>query len=139
MRLRLIIVFAATLICGASIFMRAENSSANADQKNGKSSKILRHVVLFKFKEATTPEQVKEIVDAFAALPQKIDTIHDFEWGTDVSPEMKSDGFTHCFFVSFTEEKGRDAYLPHPAHQAFVKIVGPHVEKVLVVDYWAKK
>ena len=101
-------------------------------------SKKLRHVVLFKFKEGTTQAQLKEIVDTFGGLPAKIDTIKDFEWGTDVSVENKSEGFTHCFFVTFDSEKGRETYLPHPAHKHFVSVVGPHVEKVLVVDYWAK-
>ncbi|MDV7400959.1 Dabb family protein, partial [Arthrospira platensis SPKY1] len=100
--------------------------------------RVLRHVVMFKFKEATTPAQVKEIEQAFAALPGKIDTIIDFEFGTDVSVEGKSKGFTHCFLVTFRDEAGRAAYLPHPAHDAFVKLVVPHIEDVLVVDYWTR-
>lgn len=95
----------------------------------------LRHVVFFKFKADTTPEKLKEITDAFAELPKKIDAIRDFEWGTDVSVEKLSKGFTHCFFVTFDDEKGRDAYLPHPAHTAFVDVVKPHLEDVCVVDY----
>ncbi len=103
-----------------------------------KEDKVLRHVVLFKFKDDATDKQVKKVTDAFAALPKKIDTIKDFEWGTDVSVENKTAGFTHCFVVTFANEKGRETYLPHPAHKDFVKIVGPVLDKVLVVDYWAK-
>ena len=54
----------------------------------------------------------------------------------DVSVENKSEGFTHGFVVTFRDAKGRDAYLPHPAHQEFVKLVGPRLEKALVFDYW---
>ena len=100
--------------------------------------RVLRHVVLFKFKDATTDEQVKQIEEAFCALPDKVDAIYDLEWGTDVSVEGKSEGFTHCFFVSFLSEEDRAAYLPHPDHKAFGSIVGPHLEKVLVVDYWMR-
>ena len=57
----------------------------------------------------------------------------------DGSVENKSKGFTHCFLVTFRDEKGRAAYLPHPDHQAFVKLVVPIVDDVLVVDYWAKR
>lgn len=103
-----------------------------------KPQKLLRHVVLFKFKSDATPDQVKEVTDAFAALPKKIDTIQEFEWGTDVSVENKAEGFTHCFLVTFKSAADRDAYLPHPAHREFVKIVGPRLEKALVVDYWAQ-
>ena len=103
-----------------------------------KEAKMLRHVVLFKFKADATQEQIDEVTDAFAALPKKIDAIKDFEWGTDVSVENKTAGFTHCFVVTFADEEGRAEYLPHPAHKEFVKLVGPVLDKVLVVDYWAK-
>jgi lysophospholipase L1-like esterase len=101
--------------------------------------RVMRHVVLFKFKEGTTPEQVRSIEQAFAGLPAKIDTIIDFEWGTDVSIEGKSKGFTHGFLVTFRDEAGRAVYLPHPAHEAFVKLVVPHIEDVLVFDYWTHR
>ena len=65
-------------------------------------------------KEGTTSEQLRQVEEAFAALPKKIDTIVDFEWGTDVGVENLNDGFTHCFFVTFADEMGRAKYLPHP-------------------------
>ena len=101
-------------------------------------SPLLRHVVLFKFKETASKESIQAVEQAFAALPKKIDSIVEFEWGTDVSVEQKSKGFTHCFFVSFKDEAGRAKYLPHPEHQKFVKLVGPVVDDVCVVDYFAK-
>jgi hypothetical protein len=126
-----------TILCGLGwMAMAADQQPAPGGKE---SAKLLRHVVLFKFKDGTAPQQVKKIEDAFRGLPAKIDAIVDFEWGTDVSVESKADGFTHCFFVSFRNEKGREAYLPHPAHKEFVSIVGPHIDKVLVVDYWASK
>ena len=97
---------------------------------------LLRHVVLFQFKEDTPQTKVREIEEAFRALPGKIEVIQDFEWGTDVSVEGKADGFTHCFFVTFGSEADRDAYLPHPDHTAFGTLLRPHLKKVLVVDYW---
>lgn len=100
--------------------------------------KVLRHVVMFRFKETTTPADVERIVEAFRALPGSIDAIRGFEWGTDNSPEGLQQGLTHCFLLTFASEADRDAYLPHPAHKAFVDLVGPHVEKVTVVDYWAR-
>lgn len=99
--------------------------------------KLLRHVVLFKFKPEATPAEVQEVVTAFSALKGKIDLIEDFEWGTDVSVENLAAGFTHCFVGTFRDAASRDAYLPHPAHGEFVKLVGPRIDKVLVVDYWA--
>ena len=98
----------------------------------------LRHVVLFKFKDTSTPEDVARIVAGFQALPGKIKEIAAFEWGTDVSPEGKAQGFTHCFLLTFDTAADRDVYLPHPAHKEFVALVGPHVDNVCVVDYWTQ-
>ena len=100
--------------------------------------KLLRHVVLFKFKSTATRDQISEVVKAFRSLPEKIDAIHDFESGTDVSIENKSKGFTHGFLVTFRNEADRAIYLPHPAHKEFVSIVGPVLEDVIVFDYWSK-
>jgi hypothetical protein len=100
--------------------------------------KVLRHVVMFRFKEGTGDEKVREIESTFASLPGKIEAIREFEWGTDVSVEGKAAGLTHCFLVTFASEADRDVYLPHPAHQEFVSLVRSHVEKSLVLDYWAR-
>jgi hypothetical protein len=106
--------------------------------QNETSEKVLRHIVLFRFKETSSDEEIEKFVAGFRALPGKIDEIIDFEWGRDVSVEGKTKGFTHAFLVTFRDEAGRDAYLPHPAHEEFVALVGPHLEDVLVVDYWAQ-
>jgi hypothetical protein len=120
----------AILLSLASIFLMNTAIAADAPY---------RHVVLFKFKDSATPEQVKAVEEAFKALPSKIDTIVDFEWGTDVSPEGKSDGFTHCFFVTFKDKAGLDVYLPHPAHKEFGAGLRGILDKVLVVDFVAQK
>lgn len=99
-------------------------------------AKLLRHVVLFRFKEDAKAKDIKAIEEAFAALPAKIDEIYDFEWGTDVSVEGLAEGFTHCFVVTFKSEEDRAKYLPHPAHKAFVELIGPVLDKPFVVDYW---
>ncbi|HEX2973790.1 MAG TPA: Dabb family protein [Tepidisphaeraceae bacterium] len=99
----------------------------------------VRHVVIFKFKDSATPEQIKAVEVAFRALPSKIPQIRDFEWGTNNSPEGLSQGFTHCFFLTFENEKDRDAYLPHPEHKKFGQSLGPILDKVMVIDYKAQK
>lgn len=101
-------------------------------------TQVLRHVVLLKFKDGTSAADVRTIENAFGALPSKIEAICDFEWGTDVSVEGRQKGFTHCFVVSFPSEEARAEYLPHPAHEEFGAILGPHLGDVLVIDYWAE-
>ena len=100
-------------------------------------SGVLRHVVLFQFKDDVSDEDVETIVDEFGKLQEKIDTITGYEAGTNVSPENLAQGFTHCFMVTFADEAGRDAYLPHPAHMEFVKLLDGKIENVCVVDFWS--
>ena len=41
--------------------------------------------------------------------------------------------------AEFETEEDRDKYLPHSAHKDFVAMLEPHLEKVLVLDYVARK
>lgn len=100
--------------------------------------KVLRHIVMYEFKPTATKGQVQEVIDAFAGLPAKIDTIIDFEQGSNVSKEGKSEGFTQVFVVTFQDEAGLATYLKHPAHDEYVKVVRDKREKVVVFDYWAE-
>ena len=110
------------------------SSFAKPPHKSMKTS-VVQHIVLFKFKAEATPEKVKEIVAAFEALPSKIKEIKGFQWGTNNSPEKLNKGLTHAFILTFDSEKDRDAYLPHPAHKEFGKVVGPWLDEVTVVDF----
>ena len=97
-------------------------------------SSVIRHIVLFQFKESVPQSEVDAITTAFNQLPEKIDVITSLESGTNVSPENLTQGYTHAFIVSFANETDRDAYLPHPAHKAFVKMIDGKLEQVLVFD-----
>ncbi len=109
-------------------------ASMNAQTK----AKLLRHVVSLKFKETASPTDIKRVEDAFRGLKSKIKQIVSLEWGTNNSPENLNQGFTHCFFLTFKSEKDRNAYLIHPDHKVFGGVLGPHLDKVMVIDYWAK-
>jgi len=113
-------------------------TSAKSNTANMPSDSLLRHVVLFKFKEGTTSENIEKVEDAFSALPSKISQIEGYEWGMNNSPEGLEKGFTHCFFLTFKSEEDRAIYLPHPDHKAFGAVLTPYLDDVLVVDYWTK-
>jgi quinol monooxygenase YgiN len=99
----------------------------------------LRHLVLLRFKAKANAESIATIERAFVALQGQIGGVRDIEWGTDVSPEGLAKGYTHAFMLSFDDAAARDAYLPHPAHQAFVAQLKPLLEDVLVIDYFAAR
>lgn len=100
---------------------------------------VLRHVVLFKFKDNVSAAKIKEIEEAFSALPSKIPQIASYEWGLNNSPEGLEKGFTHCYLLTFKSEADRATYLPHPDHKLFGNLIKPHLEDVLVIDYWSQE
>jgi hypothetical protein len=100
----------------------------------------LQHVVIFKFKETSSKSSVDSVVSAFVGLKDKIAVIKKFEWGLNDSPENWHQGFTHCFILTFDNKYDRDViYQKHQAHLDFQKILGPHMDKVFVVDYKAER
>ena len=98
----------------------------------------LRHVVFFDFRDSAAPADIARIEAAFVALRGKIREVKGLEWGTNVSPENLANGFTHCFIVTFDDAAGRDTYLPHPDHKAFVALAGPFIEKAQVLDFFVR-
>ena len=127
-----------TLLVALSFTALIVVGCAAGAEKGSSSPGVLRHVVLLKFKDDAKPEQIREVETEFRALKTRIPSIQSLEWGTNVSAEGLNQGFTHCFFVTFADAKARDAYLPHAAHQDFVKILRPVLDKVLVIDYLSK-
>ena len=107
-------------------------------QANTSTNKLLRHVVIFKFKDSSTPDDVKKVSETFAALYGKVPQVKAFEWGINNSPEHYNEGFTHCFILTFSSEKDLADYQLDPAHIAFQGVLKPHMDKVFVVDYWVK-
>lgn len=102
-----------------------------------KKEKLLRHVVIFKFKDESSEEDVNKLNDAFNALADSISVIKGFEWGLNNNTGDLHQGFTHCYLITFASEEDKDSiYIPHPQHKAFVASLQPHLEKALVLDYW---
>jgi hypothetical protein len=97
----------------------------------------VRHIVIFKYKNSASPDQVQQVTGAFRALQRQIPGIVSFEQGVNNSPEGKNLGFTHVFTLTFESIQVRDTYLPHPQHQQFGELLTRLgiVAEVFVVDY----
>lgn len=117
-----------------SLFVLVFFISAGAQSQP--TTKELRHVVLFGWTSKADSAAIGKVIRAFKELPNQIKTIKKFEWGENNSPEKLNNGLTHCFLLTFSNEKDRDDYLVHPAHTAFTKLLPGLLEKVTVVDYW---
>lgn len=128
-----------TIISGILTLTFITLATIMSNAQSTKDAKVLRHVVLFKFKDSSSAADVKKVEDAFAALPGKLPQIKGYEWGKNNSPEGLNQGLTHCFILTFASDKDRDDYLVHPDHKAFGKVLGPHLDKVTVLDFWTEK
>ncbi|WP_296047765.1 Dabb family protein [uncultured Alteromonas sp.] len=106
-----------------------------AEEKND--YEPVRHIVVFKYKQDSTPEQIQQVTDAFRALKDKIPGILNFEYGINNSPEKLDQGFTHIYQMTFKNAEARDQYLPHPQHSKFGELLGELeiLDSVFVVDY----
>jgi len=121
-------------LLGFCVVIGLSAMAADAPAKKGK----LRHVVAFKYKESASKADIKKVEDAFANLKNEIKTIVSYEHGVNNSPEKHNKGCTHAFILTFNSEKDRDDYLVAPAHKEFGKLVGPVLDDVFVIDFWAE-
>jgi hypothetical protein len=123
----------------ATTLFASNVTTAKADDGDKPAGKVLRHIVMYKFKDDLPQAKIDEVVAAFNKLPSQIEQIIGYEAGTNVSREGKSEGFTHAFVVTFANEADLDTYIKHPAHQAYVNVVKDRREKVIVFDFWIDK
>ena len=102
-----------------------------------KTATDVRHVVIFKYKDGASSEQIQKVTDAFRDLQNQIPGIRSFEHGVNNSPEGMNLGFTHVHILTFDSVQSRDTYLPHPRHQQFGGLLKQLdiVAGVFVVDY----
>ena len=82
------------------------------------------------------------VMAALKALVGVIPGLLSFSGGANTSTEGISQGYTHAFSMVFDNEASRDAYLPHPSHEAAKAVVianlassNPEDNCVCVVDY----
>jgi hypothetical protein len=95
----------------------------------------VNHTVLLKFQPEVTDDQITQVFENLAKLKNSISGIVEFTGGPNNSPEGLADGFTHGFSMIFSDATARDAYLPHPLHEAFKESTLPFIAGVLVFDY----
>lgn len=116
---------------------------------------LLKHIVLFQYREAITPAQRQEVEDRFHALRTSTrrgkEYILNIESGPQNSPEGLHRDLEHGFIVTFSSEGDRNYYLGEPlvtdpefydrAHHEFKQFVGHHLKPngVLVFDFLVER
>lgn len=98
---------------------------------------VLRHIVLFEMKPGTPEEALAAIEAAAYQMKNDIEVIQAIEWGQNIAANTRNQGFEYALLVTFASEEDLAVYGPHPGHETFKAVAIPHVEQVLVVDYFA--
>lgn len=95
---------------------------------------MIEHIVLFKWQEEATEEQITEALKALNSLKDKIEGIIDLSCGENFSE--RNQGFQHALIVKFNDRDSLESYFPHPAHQEVVKNnIRPILADILSIDY----
>ncbi|CAI9762590.1 unnamed protein product [Fraxinus pennsylvanica] len=97
--------------------------------------KVVKHILLAKFKDGLSEEQIEEIIKGYASLVNLVPSMKAFRWGKDVSIENMHQGFTHVFESTFESTEGIAEYVTHADHVKYANMLLPQLEKVIVVDY----
>ncbi|TVY11739.1 Dabb family protein [Paenibacillus cremeus] len=93
---------------------------------------MIDHIVLVKFAETTTQEQLSEVVTRFKALKPHLNGVVDIQAGLNFSD--KNQGYQIVLSVRFEDRAALAAYGPNPEHQAvaaYIREVG-RVDSIVV-------
>lgn len=94
----------------------------------------IMHIVMFKWKEGTTEEQISEIKRELMQLKGKIDGIIETYVGDDFSTRSK--GYHTALCTRFVDVEALRVYTPSEAHQRVVQqFIKPVSEDILAFDF----
>ncbi len=95
---------------------------------------MIVHIVLFKWKEKTSSEDINAVVKSLQGLKEKIPQIIELSCGKNFTERAK--GFHHGLVVKFSDRNALETYANHPEHLAVVhQLILPTVEDIIALDY----
>lgn len=94
---------------------------------------MIRHVVLWTFKEAVPQAERDGILAAVRGLRATVPSLRSLEVGENVSP-ARAQGYTHVLVETFDDRDGLAAYASHPDHVPVVARLREAASQLLAVD-----
>jgi hypothetical protein len=94
---------------------------------------VIRHVVLWTFKETVPPAERAAIVAAVRRLRVTVPSLRSLEVGENVSP-ARAHGYTHVLVETFDDRDGLAAYAGHPDHVPVLARLRDAVSQLVAVD-----
>ena len=89
---------------------------------------MIKHIVLFEFKDEAEPEEIAAIFQHFAVLQQANPAIRSYSYGKyNGTATMPNHGFNYGFEMEFANEEDRDLYMEDPDHLS----IAPRIYAIL--------
>jgi Stress responsive A/B Barrel Domain len=96
---------------------------------------VITHVVSFRWKPETTPEQIAAIEAGLATMPNLVPSIRTYAFGTDVGANGAAN-MDFAIVATFDSVEGWRAYDEHPAHDELrVTTIRPWVAERASVQF----
>ncbi|MFN8105158.1 MAG: Dabb family protein [Acidimicrobiia bacterium] len=87
---------------------------------------MFRHVVMFRWRDDATPEDVAAVSAQLAALPALVGSVREYRFGPDAGV---NDG--NCEFVIVADFDDVDAYLVYRDHPEHQRVIRDHIAPIL--------
>jgi hypothetical protein len=94
---------------------------------------VIRHVVLWAFKDSVPLAERDAILAAVRALATTVPSLRSLDVGENVSP-ARAQGYTHVLLETFDDRAGLAAYASHPDHLPVLARLRDAVAELLAVD-----
>ena len=94
---------------------------------------MIRHVVLWAFKDSVPRSERDAILAAVRALETRVPSLRSLEVGENVSP-ARAQGYTHVLLETFDDRDGLAAYASHPDHLPVLARLRDAAAQLLAVD-----
>lgn len=95
---------------------------------------MMRHVVMFRFRDGA-PANARESIEAgLARLPERIPEIESYRFGADLG--LREGNFDYCLVAEFADAEAFARYVEHPEHRRFIEErLAPVVAERVSVQY----
>ncbi len=94
---------------------------------------MITHIVLFKWKEGVTEEQISKIFAEIQLLKGKINGVVDVVSGKNFSEW--GNGYTHALVVLLRDKDALDSYRKDPRHTKIIAEIEKTEEKSIGIDF----
>ena len=93
---------------------------------------MIKHLVLAKFKQNVTKEQIAELLKSTAALPSTIPEIKRYDFGRDMRPERS---FDFALVSEFSDVEALERYKIQKDHAEVARYIRSLSEDIRIVDF----